>query len=224
MSADMTLDWIAAELKPFGLVPRGSFLFDTKTPAPRIFERTHFRSAVMVGHFGSTIWPHFSQWWQSRSNVADPLDTWSKEILSDVAVRVGALAVFPSDQPYQPFQEWAKRAEGLAASPLGLLIHPQYGLWHAFRGALLFDSDLEPSQRFPVVNPCDICLYKPCLSACPVKAFDGMSYAVDRCRNYLWSEGFECMDNGCKARLACPIGQEHAYVSDQQRFHMAAFA
>lgn len=224
MTADMKLDWIAAELRPFGLIPRGSFMFDAKTPAPSLGEHTDFKSAVMIGHFGSTIWPHFGQWRQSQSNMADPLDSWSKEILNKVATRVGAFAVFPSDQPYQPFQEWAKRAEGLSASPLGLLIHPQYGLWQAFRGALLFDSALEPSQLSPTIHPCDVCLSKPCLSACPVQAFDGIGFAVDRCRDHLWTDGFECMDRGCKARLACPVGREHVYVSDQQRFHMAAFA
>lgn len=224
MSVDLTLDWISAELRPFGLVPRGSFMFDTKTPAPSLVEHINIKSVVMVGHFGSTLWPHFSQWRQSRSNMADPLDTWSKEILNNVATRVCAFAVFPSDQPYQPFQEWAKRAEGLSASPLGLLIHPRYGLWHAFRGALLFDREIEPSQQAPAIHPCDVCLDKPCLSACPVEAFDEIGFAADRCRNYLWNDGFECLDSGCKARLACPVGQKHAYLLDQQRFHMAAFA
>ncbi len=29
-------------------------------------------------------------------------------------------------------------AEGLKPSPLGLLMHPEYGLWHGYRGAILF--------------------------------------------------------------------------------------
>ncbi|MHC1548569.1 hypothetical protein [Phyllobacterium sp. K27] len=218
------LDRVAAGLRPYGLVPRGSFMFDTSISAPDLVGNDNFKSVIMVGHFGSTMWPHFSQWLRSRPNVTDPLDTWSKEVLNNIAKQVGAVAVFPSDQPYQPFQQWAKHAEGLSASPLGLLIHSRYGLWHAFRGALLFDYEVELSQQAPAVHPCETCLGKPCLSACPVDAFEGAGFAVDRCRGCLSNNGYECMSNGCKARLACPVGQEHAYVSDQQRFHMSAFA
>ena len=35
------------------------------------------------------------------------------------------------------------RAEGLKPSPIGILMHPQFGLWHAYRGALLFDVEIE---------------------------------------------------------------------------------
>ncbi|EJN03972.1 hypothetical protein [Phyllobacterium sp. YR531] len=224
MSADEMLNRVAAGLGPFGLVPRGCFVFDQQTQAPTMIGHVASKSVIMVGHFGSAIWPHFVEWRRTHSNVTDPLDTWSKEVLFNVASQVGAIAVFPSDQPYQPFQQWAKRAEGLTASPLGLLIHPQYGLWHAFRGALLFDYEIEMPQPSSLTHPCDICLEKPCLSACPVNAFSENSFEVGRCRDYLSSQGFECMDNGCKARLACPVGQEHAYLQDQQRFHMSAFA
>ncbi|MEP7454798.1 hypothetical protein [Phyllobacterium sp. SB3] len=224
MSVDVTLEDIAAGLRPFGLVPRGGFVFDRQTLPPNLASEARPVSVVMIGHFGSAIWPHFIKWQQLQSGVTDPLDAWSKHVLNRVAMKFGAVAVFPSDRPYQPFQQWAKRAEGISASPLGLLIHPQYGLWQAFRGALLFDCEIEFSQQSTASHPCDTCLEKPCLSACPVNAFNGTDFAVDCCRDYLSSEGFECMENGCKARLACPVGQEHTYLQDQQRFHMAAFA
>lgn len=224
MSAESIYDKITAGLKPYGLLPRGGFVFDALNTAPVLFDGTAPKSVIMVGHFGSSIWPHFSHWRRSRPGQAEPLDTWSKEILSSVAADIGARAVFPSDRPYLPFQQWAKRAEGLCASPLGLLIHPQYGLWQAFRGALLFDQMIALPQPDGFSHPCDVCSEKPCLSACPVDAFDGVDFAVQRCRDYLPRQGFTCMDQGCQARLACPIGRDYAYVPDQQRFHMAAFA
>lgn len=223
--ADPILDQITAALEPHGLVPRGGFVFGPDEEAPSLDNGATARSVVLIGHFGSAIWPHFTQWRQSHGEQADPLDTWSKAVLSRVAGVAGGQAVFPSDKPYMPFQQWAKRAEGLSASPLGLLIHPDYGLWQAFRGALLFDSAIDFPFLSPISHPCDSCTEKPCLHACPVDAFDETGFAVDRCRNHLATpEGALCLDGGCLARLACPVGREHAYIPDQQRFHMAAFA
>src|SRR4030095_137820 len=42
---------------------------------------------------------------------------------------------------------WAMRAEAVAPSPLGILIHPDYGLWHAYRGALAFAERLALPPR-----------------------------------------------------------------------------
>ncbi|MBA8878591.1 4Fe-4S dicluster domain-containing protein [Phyllobacterium myrsinacearum] len=222
---DPIIDQITAALEPHGLVPRGGFVFGPDDDAPRLSHGAAACSVVLVGHFGSSIWPPFTQWRQSHRDQPDPLDTWSKEVLTDVAGAVGGQAVFPSDKPYMPFQQWAKRAEGLSASPLGLLIHPEYGLWQAFRGALLFDRIIRFAPHPSNNHPCDSCVEKPCLHTCPVDAFDGTGFAVDRCRSYLARpEGALCMGGGCLARLACPVGQEHAYMPDQQRFHMAAFA
>jgi hypothetical protein len=223
IGAGVTLDQIARALEPWGLVARGGFVFDKNDHAPVLPDITPV-SVVMVGHFGSSIWPRFVDWRRSHPEVGDPLDTWSKEILRGIAANFGAAAVFPSDRPYLPFQQWAKRAEGLSASPLGLLIHPEFGLWQAFRGALLFRHAMEFPSPDIVEHPCDICQEKPCLSACPVDAFDGKSFAVDRCRDYLATDaGGTCMDGGCLARLACPVARNHAYLPGQQRFHMAAF-
>lgn len=185
------------------------------------------QTAVLVGHAGSTIWPHF-QAWRDRDpepGRPDPLDRWSRHVLMAVAGTFGARAVFPSDRPYGPFQRWAMEAEGLRPSPLGILIHPDYGLWHAYRGALILEGTLDlplPARRS---HPCDACRAKPCLSSCPVDAFDGDGYDVDTCRSFLRSgRGGDCLAKGCRARRACPVGVEYAYDDAQHRFHMTAFA
>ncbi|WP_420962813.1 hypothetical protein [Brucella sp. IR073] len=221
----ITLKFIAAALAPFGLIPRGGFVFADGEDAPHATGSNPAKCAVLVGHAGSSIWPHFSRWHANEGwGRADPLDDWSKQVLGEAARRLGARAVFPSDKPWLPFQQWAKRAEGLKPSPLGLLIHPAYGLWHAYRGALLFDGAIDFPARGESEHPCDQCMAKPCLAACPVEAFDGAGYAVERCRDYLVTEaGKTCRDGGCLARLACPVGREYAYTPAQQQFHMAAF-
>lgn len=215
---------IAEALGVHGLTVRGVLNFENGD-APRL-NGGLAKSIALVGHTGSAIWPNFSKWLSQQSPVPiDPLDTWSKEVIGAVAAAVGGHAVFPSDKPYLPFQQWAKKAEGLKASPLGMLIHPVYGLWHAFRGAILFD-DVTLSQKVEKLShPCDACIEKPCLSVCPVDAFSGDGYAVDRCRSHLaMPQGQPCMGDGCLARRACPIGRDYMYVPEQIRFHMRAFA
>lgn len=183
------------------------------------------QTVILVVHAGSSIWPHFSNWLSQQNPVPEnPLDTWSKEVIGAAAEAIGGRAVFPSDKPYLPFQQWAMAAEGLKPSPLGMLIHPVYGLWHAYRGAILLTEKLS-WQLEKLSHPCDICIEKPCLSSCPVSAFSSDGYDVNSCRAYLKKpEGQECMEGGCKARLACPVGREFTYSSQQMRFHMAAFA
>ena len=218
------LDPIAAALEPHGLVPRGGFVFDDDCAAPELGEGKRLQSIVLVGHFGSSIWPHFETWHRANPEARDPLDNWSKQVINAAAEKLRARAVFPSDRPYLPFQQWAMRAEGLQPSPLGLLMHPRYGLWQAYRGALLFHERLAFPPPVPASHPCDSCKDKPCLRSCPVGAFDGTGYAVGRCRNHLAvPAGQPCMDGGCLARLICPIGRAYAYGPEQQSFHMAAF-
>ena len=124
------------------------------------------------------------------------------------------------------------RAEGLKPSPLGMLIHPEFGLWHGYRGAIVLDDlalgrqgDRVPDSPPLVSHPCDGCAETPCLSACPVGAFTNNGFAAADCRSFLETETGQdsCMDSGCRARDACPVGQRHRYSDDQIRMHMAAF-
>jgi hypothetical protein len=72
--------------------------------------------------------------------------------------------------------------------------------------------------------PCDSCADKPCLAACPVAAFDGKGYAVDACVAHIAAPaGADCLDRGCRARRACPVGREHLYAPAQAGLHMRAF-
>ncbi len=116
------------------------------------------------------------------------------------------------------------RAEGLKASPLGILIHPQFGLWHGYRAALAFDRPLPQTGSPPAAHPCDACLDKPCLSSCPVGAVTPVSFDVVACRTHLATPEGErgCMAGGCLARGQCPVGSSYRYEPAQLRFHMAA--
>ena len=140
-------------------------------------------------------------------------------------MRFGASALYPFDgPPYWPFQRWAMRAEPVRPSPLGILIHPRHGLWHAYRAALAFAEEIPLPPREDAPDLCGECADKPCLAACPVGAFGAAGYDVGACLEHLRSAaGRDCMTAGCRARRACPVGQQHAYPPAQAAFHMAAF-
>lgn len=186
------------------------------------------KSVVLLGNIGSSIWPAFERWRDLPMNkgLRDPLDTWSKTVIAPVAQDFGATAYFPSDPPWQPFQQWAMRAEGLQVSPLGILIHPQYGLWHGYRGALGFDRALPASTPVIQSHPCDSCFDKPCLSSCPANAVLASGFQIAPCRAHLTTPQGQagCMSAGCLARNACPVGAKYGYVPDQLRFHMVALS
>ena len=221
----LPLERTAAALAVHGLIPRGGFAFKAGGAAPDGPSGKPARFVLLVGHGGGTIWPYFMAWREEqRGDLENPLDAWSREVIGAVAAEVGARAVFPSDRPYLPFQQWAMRAEGLKPSPLGILMHSRFGLWHAYRGALLFEAEIALPQPETAIHPCVACGGKPCLNACPVGAFFPGGFDAAVCRKHLDSpDGATCLHGGCLARAACPVGAEHRYGAEQTAFHMAAF-
>lgn len=214
---------VRAALQPHGLFLRGTVNFTADGDGPALEEGGPAAGLVLIGNIGGSLWASFDRWTVGADRSLHPLDDWSKAVVRPVAERFGATAFFPSDAPYQPFQQWAMRAEGLRASPLGILIHPQYGLWHGYRAALAFGHAL-PATAIPESgHPCDACREKPCLSTCPADAVSPDRFDVVRCRDHLASpEGSPCMGAGCLARNACPIGASYRYPPGQLVFHMNA--
>jgi hypothetical protein len=208
---------IAHALAGQGLLPRGAF-----NPAPEDGAPAGTATIILVGNAGPEMWRAFAR---SMPDGADPLDSRSKSVIGDVARRFGANALFPSDgPPYLPFQRWAAKAEPVYPSPLGILIHPRYGLWHGYRGALAFSEKLSVPPRGDLPSPCESCDGRPCLSGCPVAAFGEGGYDVPACAGHLRdSAGADCMALGCRARRACPVGNDYIYEPAQAAFHMVAF-
>ncbi|TPI27843.1 4Fe-4S dicluster domain-containing protein [Mesorhizobium sp. B3-2-1] len=220
------IEEITAALGAHGLILRGGFLFPDHEGIAHGALGAPAKSVLLVGQAGAAPWRHFLRWREQQPQaIANPLDTWSRQVIGAVAERFGARAVSPSDKPYLPFQQWAVRAEGLRPSPLGILMHPQYGLWHAYRGALLFEEEIAlPEPREPV-HLCDTCVDKPCLKSCPVDAYSSEGFAYQACLAHVrGANGEPCRTGGCLDRNACPYGTSYRYPAEVQAFHMAAFA
>lgn len=220
----MSLQQIKDSSEAYGLVVRGGFTIESEDAVPKLKNGGRANTLILFGNAGSSIWPNFSQSAEYLDGDLDPLNRWSERIGELLAEQWGGIALFPfGGPPYQPFVKWAKKSEQLQSSKLGMLMHPEYGLWHAYRFAIALPDALNIAPENLVSNrhACDRCTAKPCLSGCPVDAFDGKNYDVKKCFTYLdHHPQAQCHQVGCQARAACPEGQAYRYQADHAAFHM----
>lgn len=212
------LEKLIERLQEFGLILRGGF---HPLPGDGVPEGT--RVVLLIGNAGPALWRRSAD---ALRQEADALDAWTQRVMEPIAKEMGGVVLYPfGGPPYHPFQKWAAKAEGLSPSPLGMSIHPEFGLWHAYRAALCLRDLITAPDAPDFANPCDTCAEKPCLTTCPVAAFsetDG--YDVPACAGFLRTrKGEDCVSHGCLARRACPVGRGYIYDPEQAAFHMRAF-
>lgn len=157
-----------------------------------------------------------------KDGQADPMNRWTKRVVCAIADELDIEARFPFGETIWPFQMYAKQATGMKTSPLGILMHPEFGLWTAFRAVLIFNEPVSLEKPLTKHHPCDSCETKPCLTSCPVSAFSNKGLDVSACFAHLDSKNEpDCLNLGCRARAACPVGVP--YSNEQIAFHMKAF-
>lgn len=198
-----------AEAKQQGLTLRGTV--PTKDGA-----------VLLLGPDEPAFWPVYEASDESNDGAPDPMDRWSKRVIGGLAASWGGTAQFPSDgPPFPPFISWAIASGRCWASPVGLLLHDEAGLWISFRGAVLLPGLTVDAPASPA--PCLSCTDTPCLTACPVGALSGSGYDVSACKDHLnRPEGRPCL-KGCLVRASCPVSTQMVRLPEQSAFHFAAF-
>ena len=178
------------------------------------------RTIILLGNAGPRMWQVFN------ASGMSSLDRWTASVVDKAASQVAARAIYPfNGPPYAPFHRWALATGTVHQSPIGLLVDPKFGLWHAYRAALTFAAETPTTPPPTHESPCLACAEKPCLSACPVDAFQESNFDVATCRSHLAGpNGSTCVKFGCQARHACPIGVGYAYEPAQATFHMHALS
>ena len=206
-----------------GLFVRGAFHPAAEDDVPALADGRPAGTVVLVGNAGKTLWGAF------RHDVPDlggkdPLDRWVDAHLDRAAAALGAGIVYATRKPWPPIQRWALKAGGVHRSPIGILIHSEFGLWHVYRGALLFAERLDlPAPAPEAESPCERCAKKPCLTTCPVDAFTAAGFDAPACVDHVQGpKGKPCTMGGCLARRSCPVGRPHAYPLDEGAYHMGA--
>mgnify|MGYP000097255292 CR=1 FL=1 len=192
-------------------------------PAPQDAVPSACETLLLIGPAQTGFWEHASVAPEFDDARPDPLDRWSKRVLSSVAGPAGAIAIFPSDgPPYPPFIAWALRSGAFWASPVGMLVHGQAGLLASMRGALALPYAVPLPDTGQ--SPCLSCKDRPCVAACPVDALHSDRYDTEKCHNHLdTAAGSDCMSQGCAARRACPVSRAYGRRPEQSAFHMRAF-
>lgn len=181
-------------------------------------------SLILLGA-GAEFWPVFTQSAEAQDGAPDPVDRWSLRVIGGLAATRGATAYFPfGGPPYASFIDWALKSGRAFTTPVGMMVHDRVGMMISYRGALHFADPIAlPEAIGP--SPCDSCVQRPCLSACPVGALAGdHAYDVPRCHEFLDSPaGQSCMMAGCAVRRACPISRGAGRRPAQSAHHMRSF-
>src|SRR4051812_25290981 len=134
--------------KRVGLLVRGAFRPEPQDGVPDLAPGVPVRALVLLGWAGRDGFGAFAASPEALDGRPDALDRWSRRIVGGLAEAAGAVPLYPvGGPPHLPFQRWAARAEPIFPSPLGLYIHPRWGLWHSYRGALAFSVELESSSQ-----------------------------------------------------------------------------
>lgn len=221
------IDSLAAAAARHGLMLRGGFAVQAGDDVPDVGEAPA-KHLLLFGNAGSSMWAAFCASKEYLDKRPDPLNRWSRRIGEQLAGQWSARALFPfGGPPHLPFLRWGKKAESLQNSRLGMLMHPRFGLWHAYRFALALAQPIDmpaPAAAPHSADICRRCRAKPCLRPCPVNAFSETNYDVQSCFRHLAAHpGGRCMTEGCQARLACPQGEAYRYHPPHAAFHMSAF-
>ena len=193
-------------------------------PGPEDDVPQSFATMLLIGPAEPAFWPVFQKSAEYSDGAPDPLDRWSKRVLSTWAAGLDGMAFFPSDgPPYAPFIAWAKATGRVHNSPAGILVHDEAGLMVSFRGALALRDHIALPPAPP--SPCINCEGRPCLSACPIGALaEGKEYDVPACHDWLDRDNTrDCMTRGCAVRRACPVSQRYGRTEAQSAFHMRSF-
>ncbi|HUY29162.1 MAG TPA: hypothetical protein VMV27_17260 [Candidatus Binataceae bacterium] len=188
------------------------------------------RSIIAIANGGGALWAALKRhadanpgWWR-RDN---PLDDFTREVVErEIApiARIGGAApaiVYPfmGGGPTLNFIELGKAAGLAGPSILGVVVHPVFGPWIAFRAALLIDQAIDAPGEAAGFDPCPSCTVRSCIPACPVGAVAyPAGWDIPKCIAHRVENEPECAPR-CHARAGCVLGPEHRYPDDELAYH-----
>jgi ferredoxin len=180
-------------------------------------ESTAYRNLMLFGNGGTRLWQCMQKNQQDETHL---VDSFFIDCIDRVFADSDYKTVYPGNH-FLPLQGLGRLAGWHHDSTMGLGIHPVFGLWFAYRGAVLTNTEFSPyttdSSAMPE-SPCDTCEREPCITACPARAVTTDRYQVRQCTDYRLQAESSCQSR-CISRQVCPLGKEHQYLPDQMKHH-----
>ena len=177
-----------------------------------------YRQLILIGHGGRRMWEALQA--SAFTASADPVDSFSQDLVhrwfADRGNRYEML--YPGDEQVVPLQKLGALAGWHHSSPFRIGINAHWGSWFAYRAVVLADSDFEPTPPLTAPSPCDSCMEKPCIPACPADALTGSDASLQPCIDYRLTGDSRCKDR-CFSRMACPVAVEHKHSMQQLNYH-----
>lgn len=197
-----------------------------------------FRQLLLIANAGPRFWQAAQDYWRQKQNVDSeyplpapehPLDQFARHLAEqlmqeEIGKGIEYEVLYPGAFSIN-LQSLGQLLGWHTISPLMIGIHRQFGLWSAYRILMLANTDFASSlpkagntDAARVEAPCDSCRQRGCVQACPAQAIDEMGFHLAPCLEYRQRSDSLCRDT-CVARLACPVGSEHRYSTEQIAYH-----
>lgn len=218
---------VAEELYERGLNLQAVFQFDQLPDElqQRIVqcepESAHYRTLILLGNGGSRFWQSMQQHRTKSEQEVDPVDNYFTRTVENLFDADSDYRIIYPGNHLLPLQALGKLAGWHHDSPLGLGIHPVFGLWFAYRGLIMSNTNitmLAENFDIPSASPCVSCDEKPCIKACPAMAVTLSEFKVQPCSDYRLESASRCQSR-CVSRLVCPIGRDYRYLEAQMAYH-----
>jgi len=179
-----------------------------------------YKSLLLVGTKGSAFWQHLKDTDSTDGHCFDEMSqTLTLEVLNKHYSELKTLLLYPNSDYVLPLQQLGHRVGWGRPSVLGLDIHPEFGTWFAYRTAIVVSEELPQTKSAQTKEVCEICVDKPCLSACPVAAVKTIGqFDITACMNYRTKDNSPCAGR-CLSRLSCPVGEKYYYQKDHLAHH-----
>ena len=66
------------------------------------------RTILLIGPKEPDFWDLFNKSREYKDKKKTPLDRWSRKTIKEIAIKLNARSFFPFEEPFQPFNTWAK--------------------------------------------------------------------------------------------------------------------
>jgi epoxyqueuosine reductase len=181
---------------------------------------SHYNQLILIGHAGQSLWDKVKA---SNFVSIDPIDVYSKhhttEFFRQYFSEQDYEIVFPTkNQTSIGLQALGKIVGWHNESPFRVGINQKWGSWFAYRAVVLIKANYLTSAPMSDESPCNNCVEKPCIAACPANALVENSLDIVLCTGYRMQSDSQCKDR-CIARMTCPIAKEHQYKLEQIGYH-----